>query len=372
MSSILGHGVVRRGCWRNIVLSATLIAAVAVEERAVAAPTIRLELNGRRLEGRAIAYDNSGLLLQTRDGRLWDIGSDQASNIARASNSFRSFSQSELRGELLREFGDRFDVTGTGHYLVVHPRGEGDLWADRFEQLYRQFVHYFTARGFRPQAPEFPLVAIVCRNQIDFIRMASADGVQVNGNVLGYYSPTTNRVLLFDSRGGARGQDWTTNAETIIHEATHQTAFNTGLHSRMAPQPKWVAEGLATMFEARGVWNSGQYRQLSDRINAYRLQRFRDYVAARHKPGLMEQLISSDRLFEIDAEVAYAQSWAMTFYLAEREPRKYFALLSKLAARPPLQDYSGGHRLNDFRSVFGENLPLLEASMLRFIESLPK
>src|SRR5262245_20690259 len=32
--------------------------------------------------------------------------------------------------------------------------------------------------------------------------------------------------------------------DTMIHEATHQVAFNTGLHSRLGCNPKWVVEGL--------------------------------------------------------------------------------------------------------------------------------
>lgn len=335
-----------------------------------AEPTIRLELRGQQIVGSPRAWSDEGVLLLGRDGHLWDFRPQEASNFAKISDRFHSLSQSAMRGQLLREFGRRFDVSGTGHYLVVHPRGERDLWADRFEQLYRQFVHYFTARGFRPRAPEFPLVAVVFHNRTDFARFAARDGVSVGGGTLGYYSPITNRVLLYDVSGGSQSQDWTINAETIIHEATHQTAFNTGIHDRLSPTPKWAAEGLATMFEAPGVWNSSRHRRLSDRVNAYRLERFRNYVASRRRRGTMEQLIASDRLFASDADAAYAEAWAMSFYLAERQPRQYFALLSRIAARPPLEDYPSTRRLQDFRSVFGNNLPMIEARMLRFIEGL--
>ena len=50
-----------------------------------------------------------------------------------------------------------------------------------------------------------------------------------------------------------RSADWTTNADTIIHEAAHQTAFNTGVHTRCGDSPRWLVEGLGTMFEARKV-----------------------------------------------------------------------------------------------------------------------
>ena len=34
-----------------------------------------------------------------------------------------------FRGQLLREFGQGYDVSGVGHYLVVHPAGKRDQWA---------------------------------------------------------------------------------------------------------------------------------------------------------------------------------------------------------------------------------------------------
>ena len=103
-------------------------------------------------------------------------------------------------------------------------------------------------------------------------------------DTLGHYDPTTNRVFLFDATKDA-GYDWSENADTIIHEATHQTAYNVGVHKRFIAAPRWVVEGLATMFEARGVWNAQYDRTQTDRINRGRLLDFRDYAATRRQPG---------------------------------------------------------------------------------------
>ena len=333
-------------------------------------PTIRLRLGDERLEGYAAAWSSDRVLLLGRDGRMWDFHPSAAKDFTKANERFQSYSQSAMRGALQREFGDQYEVSGTGHYLVVHPVGEKDLWAERFEKLYREFQHYFTSRGMRPKPPEFPLVAVVCYDRNHFARFAAKDGVNIRGGTLGYYSPTTNRVLLYDTTVGQPNADWTLNAETIIHEATHQTAFNTGIHSRLTAQPKWVAEGLASMFEAPGVWNSSVHRKLEDRINRYRLERFKNYVATRRKPGALEQLVGSDRIFQYDSDAAYAEAWALSFYLAEREPRKYVQYLQTLAARQPLSDYPSTRRLQDFRQVFGNDLPMLEVHMLRFVETL--
>ena len=107
-------------------------------------------------------------------------------------------------------------------------------------------------------------MAVVFSNQADYRRDAAARGIAINGDIVGYYSPQTNRVSMYSM--GGRGQ-WHETAVTIIHEATHQTAYNTGVHNRFGQNPVWVVEGLGTMFEARGVWNAAAYPQAGDRIN---------------------------------------------------------------------------------------------------------
>ena len=101
-----------------------------------------------------------------------------------------------------------------------------------------------------------------------------ARGSPARAGVLGFYSPTSNRVTLYDQGAGASNRRaWQQNEATIIHEATHQMAFNTGVHNRFAPTPRWLAEGLGTMFEAPGVWDWRNHNQLSERINRGRLGR---------------------------------------------------------------------------------------------------
>jgi hypothetical protein len=125
---------------------------------------------------------------------------------------------------------------------------------------------------------------------------------------------------LFDVTAGSAKRDWSENAETIIHEATHQTAYNTGVHRRFAPTPRWLVEGLATMFEAPGVWNARYDHTQADRINRGRLEGFRKFAAANRQPGWLATLLTTDRAFQTDPEAAYAESWALSFYLCESQP----------------------------------------------------
>ncbi len=333
--------------------------------------TMQLDLHGRSLEGKAIWWNDSKVYFLERNGRLWDFGIREPKNFRKTSSAFRGHSMSEMRGQLMREFGNHFEVSGTRHYLVVHPAGQRDLWAQRFEDLYRSFVHYFSVRGFRPRDPQFPLVAVVFHRQSDYLKYSAQNGTRVSANMLGYYSLVSNRVILYDrSTGQASQSNWEKNAAVIIHEATHQTGFNTGVHNRFTPQPRWLVEGVGMMFEARGVWDSHRYSSRSDRIHQGRLRQFKAFAGSRRRKDSIANLVSSDRQFKIDGAGAYSESWALSFYLAETQPRKYFQYLAKIAARPYFTEYRAPDRLRDFTNAFGGNLVMLDAQLLRFIGSL--
>ena len=115
-------------------------------------------------------------------------------------------------------------------------------------------------------------------------------------------------------------RNWRQNAAVLIHEATHQTAFNTGVHSRYCPPPKWLAEGLAMLFEAPGVYDSHNNTRPADRVNRDRLRAFRQGVAPRHRPELLAAIVASDELFRGNPGAAYAESWALSFFLVETAP----------------------------------------------------
>ncbi len=356
---------------RRILQSAliTTLLLRTLDARA-AEPLFRLDVAGRTLEGTPLAMTDDKVFLLARDGQLTEFATQDASNYLRLPGSFRSYSQAEIRGQLLREFGQGFEVSGVGHYLVVHPAGKRDQWAPRFEELYRSFIHYFSARGWQLSEPRFPLIAVIYPREIDFMQQAVREGAPHSPGILGYYSPLTNRILMFDASTTDRGWDWTTNASTIIHEAAHQTAFNTGVHDRFADAPRWVVEGLGTMFEARGVWQSRSYPQQADRINRGRFNAWLAYSKGRRPSDAIARLVSSDRMFGADIDGAYAEAWALSFFLIESMPKKYIEYLGKTAARPDFAEYPAPKRLQDFTDVFGSDLAMLNARMQRFFAGL--
>jgi hypothetical protein len=309
------------------------------------------------------------MLLLGRDGRLYEFHPNEAKESRKTSPRFFGYSQSEMKTALQNEFDKRFDVSTTRHYLIVHPAGQRDLWAQRFEDLYNRFTHYFRVRGFSLSEPLYPLVAIVFRDQAEYMKYLSSSGTPPRPGTLGHYDPATNRVYLFDATKDA-GYDWSENASTIIHEATHQTANNVGVHRRFTMMPRWMVEGLADMFEARGVWNAQYDRTQADRINRGRLLDFRNYAATRRKADSLPLLLSTDQPFRTDITSAYAEAWALSFYLCETQPRLYVSYLAKTASRPLFVDYPAAERMADFQDISGSEMRMFDVKFLRFIEEL--
>ena len=329
----------------------------------------RANVDGRQLEGQPLQWSADQMLLLGRDGQLYEFDPKTAQHAKKTGPQFVGYSLPEMKRALQEEFGEQFDVSTTSHYVVVYPRGNRDPWADRFEQLYKRFTHYFRVRGFATQEPPYPLVAVVYRDQAEYYRAAAAGGAPLQPGTLGHYDPKSNRVSLFDVSSEA-GADWSQNAETIIHEATHQVAYNTGVHKRFAVEPKWVVEGLATMFEARGVWDAQYDRTRTDRINRGRLDEFREYAAKRRQSGALVELIAGDGRFRSDVEGAYAEAWALSFYLSETHPKLYGEYLAKTAQRPQFVDYPAVERVADFQQLFGTDMKMFETKFLRFMEDV--
>ena len=57
-------------------------------------------------------------------------------------------------------------------------------------------------------------------------------------------------------------------------------------------------------------------------------------------------------------------------YLSESDHRRYLDYLKKTAAQPNFTQRRDPERLADFTAVFGTNLKLVEAKMLRFMAEL--
>lgn len=336
--------------------------------------TIEVSLQGRVVQGRPVYWDDGFVAIMQRDGQFITFQPNEAEGFRKVSPRFDTISQADLRGMLMREFGNGFDVSGTGQYLVVHPVHQRDRWADRFEQLYRSMTHYFTARGFRVNRPEFPFVAVVFHSRAEYLEYIQRVAPDVSPNTLGFYDAVTNRIHLFDVTADQRDErQWYLNAETIIHEAAHQTAYNIGIHRRYADTPAWVVEGIGTMFEARGVWDSRSYPNREHRSHPQQLKTYFALLASDRSVdpvNILNLQIASDQLFDRNPTLAYAHAWALTFFLTEQEPRRYADYIRRVYAQEAFADYPAEARMKDFTAVFGTDLKMLDARLHRFLETL--
>jgi hypothetical protein len=352
---------------------------------------IEVQVDAKTWQGQVLAHNAQDFWFLGRDGKIHRFPVPSVKKFRSLAPTFRGLSAKDLRSQLRVEFGREYEIVGTGHYLVVAPKGRGKKFAPVFEDVYRTLYGYLSVCGFRLQKPKYPLVAIVFPNQAKFIEYARRDNVRNSTGLQGYYHPRTNRVAMFDLTGKSPGsrtsnlQKYRTSntvsarvnkransvmIDIIIHETTHQVAFNVGLHSRIGKTPKWIAEGLATTFEVPAIRERKGRRGSISRANRSRLLRFQNYVKHRHQNNSLETFIASDALFQTNALDAYSQGWALTFFLLETRSRKYANYLKVVAAREPLKQYTSKQRVADFKKAFGNNLPRLEIDMLRFISRL--
>ncbi len=104
---------------------------------------VQAELGHRQVEGQPLAWSDEKVYLLGRDGQLVSFAPSEARDYRKSAPRFAGLSAIEMRRQLVREFGRGYEVSATGHYLVVHPRGQRDIWARKFESMYRTFKHYF-------------------------------------------------------------------------------------------------------------------------------------------------------------------------------------------------------------------------------------
>lgn len=326
---------------------------------------------GKRYAGRVDAYDRTGLVMTRRNGRIVILKPEEILSIEKVDDSFYPKTSEQMRVQLQKEFGAKYVVSKTRHFLVVHPPGDYETWALPFEQLFVRFEAYFKSRGLAVSEPEFPMVAVVLRTRNEFVQIGK--GRNFPSGVIGYYAFHSNRLIAYQhkSRGRSSSQNWSETLSTIIHEATHQTAANVGVHSRLGVNPRWVTEGLATMFEAKGVNNYFKYPDFKTRINWERLYDLRRLYDEGKVKGSVEELVLSDQLFEKDPQRAYSVSWALSLYLAERNPHRYVQYLEMLQKEPMTSSLTRSNRAKYFHKLFGETAGI-EAGLRRFVDRMPK
>jgi len=330
---------------------------------------MELHLDSAIERGLPIAWDAKQVKLLRVDGSIGEFDPNAIRRHQVLDQAFVPDSAIQMRGQLQREFGKRYSVEGGGNFAIVAPTETVRLWTQRFTQLDRSFQNYFSTRGFQLRPAEFPLVGIVFPSQKEFMQYALQTGSKLPTGTVGYYSIATNRLYLYEMRGNAEAEREA--LMTVWHEAAHQLAFNRGIHQRLSDPPRWMPEGLASIFEAPGMMSQRTTMDPADLINASRWGQWKKLAESPEKmASLLDSMIRDDRLFRSQPSDAYAIAWGVSLYLAERDTNDYMQYLRKLSKLSPGVDYPETARIRDFQSAFNTSSLMLVKSADRFLQGL--
>ena len=338
------------------------------------------------LDGKIVTEaSDGGLVFLDRSGRLWLVPPANQISQAVTGKTFTPFSQDELAAVLRSEFGPDVTIVTTKHYVLCSEAGrEYALWAGRlFERLMGAFETFWDSRQMRIGDPEFPLVAIILKDKTRFAEYALTNAGPSAVDALGYYSKLSNRVVMYDltaNAGGTQPQNpialnrqlaaQIMNVSTIVHEATHQIAFNCGMHARLADNPFWLVEGMAMFFETPDLKNANGWRTVGQ-VNGMRLRDFKEYATQRRRPTALHTMLTEDGGFQVATTALdnYAEAWALNYYLIKTRRADYIEYLQALQAKLPLMTDDPQTRLEEFEAAFGPPAQV-EREMMRYLSRL--
>jgi len=332
-------------------------------------PVVQFMSSGRLLTGLSLAKNHATWLILGNDGQLHYLeNANEFGDVQTLEGEFTPSTAIELRRSLTREFGPEFEVLTTKHFLIVQPTGRGSKWPETFEGLHRQFTSQLKKRGVNVRTGKFPMIAIVMPDNAAF--HAELDRQKLpNRSIVGIYIANSNRVYTYDS-----GMDSST-VTVLRHEAAHQSAFNSNVHSRLNATPKWMTEGLGMMFESPAMAD-GRVSQVWQRMHTDAVSRLgsRYHDPQNSLPSDIRRLIAEDVMFDQADQVqdAYSISWLLMFYLCERRPDVFAGFLNHTASRPPFVEYEREQRRKDFQAIAGQSIDQFALEVNRFLQSITK
>ncbi len=360
---------------------------------ALAADQVTLHRGGKTIEvtGRVLTEaKDGGLLVLAQDGTLWAIPPEEQVEHTSDKQPFQPLARDEIAKRLLAELPRGFRTHSTTHYLIFYNTSPAYAqWCGSlFERLYMAFINFWSRKGFDLHPPEFPLVAVVFADKQSYLEFTRPELGEAGESIIGYYALLSNRMTMYDltgvesqGRGAGRGKtaaqinqilarpDALRTVATIVHEATHQIAFNCGLHTRLSDCPRWFSEGIAEYFETPDLRSAKGWSGIGA-VNPPRLAGFQQYAAARPANSL-ETLLRDDARFSDPKHSldAYSESWALTYFLIHKHPKQYVEYLAMLSKKKPLLQDGRDKRLEQFRQVFGELKPL-DVEFQRYMDRL--
>ena len=307
-----------------------------------------------------------------------------------------------------------FAKSETKHYVILSDTSPEDVTmvGTLLEVAFQKYIDVCDSLGWQPRPLRHKLVAVVFREQTDYMDFAIKNDKVTNKWAVGYYSPFFDRLVFYKSETGAdvqkavqqlnaqdrkvqqaeqmqqaagralRPNSQLTHAKnqlaaehdrindlaagsfvsTAVHEAAHQLFFHTDIQRSGSSYPLWLAEGLATNFET----------ERTDIQFGYQVDNWRRrdaFKLAWEKDGLvpLEIMLTKERFSDgknSDEAIAdfYAQSYVFTNWLMRERPTELRLYMeSLLDGSFAIAD----QRKKKFENVFGP-VARLERSWARY------
>lgn len=361
-----------------------------LNSQAVAMDLLKFEQEGTQYElsGEIVVEAaDGGVMFRSRDGRLWLVQPNEITSKQSDDRPFEPLSQEEIAEQLLGRLPEGFRVHTTKHYVICY--NTSPVYAEwvgaLYERLHRAFFNYWENNGLDIAEPRMPLPVLVFDSQTNYLRHVREELGTEPGTIIGYYHMLSNAVTMFDLTGTQEGggkRQFRSPAQinallsrpgaesmvaTIVHEATHQLACNSGMQQRFGAVPFWVSEGLAIYFESPDLKSRRGWRGIGN-VNRIRHRQFLQYISERPRDSLLT-LLQSDARFRKPDDVlnAYAEAWALNYFLLTRQRDDYVEYLKVMKEKKPLVEESPEQRVREFQEHFGEDLSEFDSEFLEFM-----
>ena len=347
-----------------------------------------------QIRGQVVENPSSqSLLLMTSDAQLHEFNLQDVLDRKTDASQFQYDDQANVTRLLEQEMGSEYRFKHSAHYTVCYNTSAefAHGCVSLLERLHKGFFVYWKSRGLELAEPQSTCIVMVYRDQSSYQQHCRAELGDAVSSVHGYYSQKSNRVHLLDPSSIVQGGSATHTMRlgsiaelqtvfgtsvverliaTIVHEATHQLSYNSGLQVRLADHPVWLSEGLALFFESPNLTVKQGWQGIGE-VNHLHLKTYQR-ASENRKLIRLDRLVADDLVFRNSATVrtAYAQSWALTYFLSRTRREQYLQYLRLQSNMRPLQTQGRAGRLNDFRTVFGSNLRDLQREFQRYMDRI--
>lgn len=282
----------------------------------------------------------------------------------------------------------------TKHFVIVYT-SETDAarrLAARLDSVYEWCAKLANQLELQKRLPRYKLEIYYFGTFDEYDKYQTVMGLR-NVGFIGFYSHVNNRSAFFDmltwppfaqQLEAARqpGVDAKTrlgvetkigrlvehnNFEVVQHEAAHHVHYNIGIFTKFGDTPRWMSEGLATMFEVPPSGSGGSLGSL----NHTRLYNFRRVWGEKGErlPDMKTFLLNDGLFFQLGWS-GYLIGWTVNQYLYRTQPDKFKQWMQLLGERESYEEVSVADRLAQFEDIFGEVNDIWVKKYIDYIASL--